>query len=225
MYGRFLLTKKKRPASAKNPHELAKVSTAIQNQIQRPIERLFTNNAAINLVDQRKQQQSAVGVGNERWVSYATKHVIDEYKKMDEDKAAEIWLANKAITDIKPIEKYSFDNNEKETPKKEYAKYFDMLKKGVPRRAVEQRMISEGIDIGVLDGKNIPLNNKNNPIPINKFSVQDLKNIKLKKTSQNKKIAKTKPRKGIQLGISLDSIQNALKSLKKTNIISSFSDL
>ena len=105
MYGRFLLTKKKRPASAKNPHELAKVSTAIQNQIQRPIERLFTNNAAINLVDQRKQQQSAVGVGNERWVSYATKHVIDEYKKMDEDKAAEIWLANKAITDIKPIEK------------------------------------------------------------------------------------------------------------------------
>ena len=100
-----------------------------------------------------------------------------------------------------------------------------MLKKGVPRRAVEQRMISEGIDIGVLDGKNIPLNNKNNPIPINKFSVQDLKNIKLKKTSQNKKIAKTKPRKGIQLGISLDSIQNALKSLKKTNIISSFSDL
>tara|TARA_B100001175_G_scaffold316138_1_gene329276 strand:+ start:1630 stop:2553 length:924 start_codon:yes stop_codon:yes gene_type:complete len=127
--------------------------------------------------------------------------------------------------DVKPIEKYSFDNNAKETPKKEYAKYFDMLKKGVPRRAVEQRMISEGIDIGVLDGKNIPLNNKNNPIPINKFSVQDLKNIKLKKTSQNKKIAKTKPRRGIQLGISLDSIQNALKGLKKTNIISSFSDL
>ena len=70
MYGLFLLTKKKRPASAKNPHELAKVSTAIQNQIQRPIERLFTNNAAINLVDQRKQQQSAVGVGNERWVMH-----------------------------------------------------------------------------------------------------------------------------------------------------------
>ena len=55
--------------------------------------------------DTSKQFQSAMGVGNERWVSYATKHVIDEYKRVDEEKAAEIWLANKTIKDIKPVNK------------------------------------------------------------------------------------------------------------------------
>eukprot|EP00943_MAST-04B_sp_MAST-4B-sp1_P005203 g5203.t1 len=94
-----------RPLSANNVRELAKASTAIQNQIHKPIKQIFNNPATINLIDQQKHKQSTVGVGNERWVSFTTKNVIDEYKKIDEDKAAEIWLANKAITDIKPVQK------------------------------------------------------------------------------------------------------------------------
>ncbi len=94
-----------RPLSANNVRELAKASTTIQNQIHKPIKNLFNEPATINLTDQQKHHQSTVGVGNERWVSVATKNVMNEYKKMDEDKAAEIWLANKAITDIKPVQK------------------------------------------------------------------------------------------------------------------------
>lgn len=94
-----------RPLSANNVRELAKASTTIQNQIHKPIKKLFNEPATINLTDQQKHHQSTVGVGNERWVSVATKNVMNEYKKMDEDKAAEIWLANKAITDIKPVQK------------------------------------------------------------------------------------------------------------------------
>jgi hypothetical protein len=129
--------------------------------------------------------------------------------------------------EVLPIEKYSFetieknknteDKNIEDKKPKEYAKYFSMLKMGVPRKAVEQRMISDGIDIGVLDGKVI----KNKPPAINKFSAQDLKTITLKKTTPKEK--PKKPRKGIQLGISLDSIQNALRGLRKTNLLSSFS--
>ena len=121
-----------------------------------------------------------------------------------------------------PIQNYSFDTiqQNKEQPynkSKEYAKYFSMLKIGVPRKAVEQRMISDGVDTGILDGKII----KNKPSPIKKFSAQDFKNIKLKKTIPKEK--SKKPTKGIQLGISLDSIQNALRGLRKTNLLSSFS--
>ena len=52
-----------------------------------------------------------------------------------------------------------------------------MLKIGVPRKAVEQKLVSDGIDPEVLNGKVI----KNKPSPIKKFSAQDFKNIKLKK--------------------------------------------
>ena len=121
-----------------------------------------------------------------------------------------------------PIQNYSFDTiqQNKEQPDnkpKEYAKYFNMLKMGVPRKAVEQRLISDGIDPEVLNGKVI----KNKPSPIKKFSAQDFKNIKLKKTIPKER--SKKPTKGIQLGISLDSIQNALRGLRKTNLLSSFS--
>ena len=94
-----------------------------------------------------------------------------------------------------------------------------MLKLGVPRKAVEQRMISDGIDPEVLNGKIIK-NNASTPT-IQKFSAQDFKNIKLKKTTPKER--PKKPSKGIQLGISLDSIQNALRGLRKTNLLSSFS--
>ena len=121
-----------------------------------------------------------------------------------------------------PIQNYSFDTiqQNKEQPDnkpKEYAKYFNMLKLGVPRKAVEQRLISDGIDPEVLNGKII----KNKPSPMQKFSAQDLKNIQLKKTITKER--PKKPTKGIQLGISLDSIQNALRGLRKTNLLSSFS--
>jgi len=122
-----------------------------------------------------------------------------------------------------PIQNYSFDTiqQNKEQPdnkSKEYSKYFSMLRMGVPRKAVEQRLISDGIDPEVLNGKII----KNKPPPaIQKFSAQDFKNIKLKKTIPKEKSKKQS--KGIQLGISLDSIQNALRGLRKTNLLSSFS--
>ena len=121
-----------------------------------------------------------------------------------------------------PIQNYSFDTIQQnqgssDNKPKEYTKYFSMLKMGVPRKAVEQRMISDGVDTGILDGKVI----KNKPSPMQKFSAQDFKNIKLKKTIPKER--PKKPSKGIQLGISLDSIQNALRGLRKTNLLSSFS--
>ena len=121
-----------------------------------------------------------------------------------------------------PIQNYSFDTIQQnqgssDNKPKEYTKYFSMLKMGVPRKAVEQRMISDGVDTGILDGKVI----KNKPSPMQKFSAQDFKNIKLKKTMPKER--PKKPTKGIQLGISLDSIQNALRGLRKTNLLSSFS--
>ena len=102
----------------------------------------------------------------------------------------------------------------------ENEKYLDMLKKGVPRKAVEQKM--------ELDGKN-PLSLNNSSIQcINStpkkimFSASDLKNAKLRKVNvtQNKK----KPSRGINLGISYEDIQNTLKNLRRTNLISFISD-
>lgn len=149
--------------------------------------------------------------------------LIDDTDKLYAKILIEIAQIRKHETGFIPIQNYSFDTiqQNKEQPNnkpKEYAKYFSMLKMGVPRKAVEQRMISDGIDPEVLNGKII----KNKPSPtIQKFSAQDFKNIKLKKT-----IPKERPKKlskGIQLGISLDSIQNALRGLRKTNLLSSFS--
>ena len=134
----------------------------------------------------------------------------------------EIAQIRKHETGFIPIQNYSFDTIQQnqgssDNKPKEYTKYFSMLKMGVPRKAVEQRMISDGVDTGILDGKVI----KNKPSPIKKFSAQDFKNIRLRKTMPTER--PKKPSKGIQLGISLDSIQNALRGLRKTNLLSSFS--
>ena len=135
----------------------------------------------------------------------------------------EIAQIRKHETGFIPIQNYSFDTIQQnqgssDNKPKEYAKYFNMLKLGVPRKAVEQKLVSDGIDPEVLNGKVI----KNQPSPtIQKFSAQDFKNIKLKKTTPRER--SKKPTKGIQLGISLDSIQNALRGLRKTNLLSSFS--
>ena len=148
--------------------------------------------------------------------------LIDDTDKLYAKILIEIAQIRKHETGFIPIQNYSFDTIQQnqgssDNKPKEYAKYFNMLKMGVPRKAVEQRMISDGIDPEVLNGKII----KNKPSPIKKFSAQDFKNIKLKKTIPKEK--SKKPSKGIQLGISLDSIQNALRGLRKTNLLSSFS--
>lgn len=95
----------------------------------------------------------------------------------------------------------------------DYRKYFDMLKMGVPRKAVEQRIISEGLDIGILDGK---ICNESSKKP-SQLSISDLKNCKLKKTEvvKEKKVYKM----GFGFGISFDEIQKSLRSLRKTHLI------
>ena len=158
------------------------------------------------------------------------KQAIQDKLKLMDDKEnlygrilLEIAQIRRHETGFIPIQNYSFDTIQQnqgssDNKPKEYTKYFSMLKMGVPRKAVEQRMISDGIDPEVLNGKVI----KNKPSPIiQKFSAQDFKNIKLKKTMPKER--PKKPSKGIQLGISLDSIQNALRGLRKTNLLSSFS--
>ena len=115
---------------------------------------------------------------------------------------------------ISPLEQYAFDTTHNKH-NSTYNTYFDMLQKGVPRKAVEQRMICDGIDVGVLDGK-IPKTSHKQPQKL-LFSAQDLKNTKLKKVIPHKK--NTPKHKGIHLGISLESIQNTLKSLRKTRLI------
>mgnify|MGYP001386079322 CR=1 FL=1 len=129
-----------------------------------------------------------------------------------------VQIRHNSINIVK-LESYSFQNtipvdNKKTTcAHKDYKKYFDMLKMGVPRKAVEQRIIAEGLDIGILDGK-ISSKKDNN---INQLSILDLKNCKLKKTEvvKHKKVYKM----GFGLGISFEDIQNRLKSLRKTHLL------
>lgn len=94
-----------------------------------------------------------------------------------------------------------------------YKKYFDMIKMGVPKKAVEQRIISDGHDICILDGK---LSEKK---PITKLSMlSGLENCKLKKTKQIER-KKTFNQIGFGLGISFEEIQKKLKSLRKTHFL------
>ena len=80
----------------------------------------------------------------------------------------EIAQIRKHETGFIPIQNYSFDTIQQnqgssDNKQKEYAKYFNMLKLGVPRKAVEQKLVSDGIDPEVLNGKVI----KNQPSPTN----------------------------------------------------------
>ena len=106
-----------------------------------------------------------------------------------------------------------------------HSKYFDMLQKGVPRQAVEQKMICDGVDISILDNKHHSthsIHTQNTASSLQQkltFSANDLKNAKLRKITPNNK-KKTRPKLGIHLGISYEDIQNRLKSLRKTRLIS-----
>ena len=120
-----------------------------------------------------------------------------------------------------------FVNNDKY--KEEYFKYFDMLKKGVPKKAVELKMISEGLDPMILNSsykfksisnidKNVITNMNKNQLKSN-ILVNELRNVKLKKVSTaNLKSKNKKLSMGVSLGISLEAIQKSLKSLRKTCI-------
>jgi hypothetical protein len=116
------------------------------------------------------------------------------------------------------LTEYAFDsvldsNNENSTQIKsahaDYNKYFDMLKKGVPRRAVEQRITCDGLDVCILDG-----GLSKPPSKRKVFAASDLQSFKLKKNLIVKE--KYKPKSGVHLGISFDDIQNKLKGLRKT---------
>tara|TARA_Y100000389_G_scaffold203859_1_gene253786 strand:- start:889 stop:1569 length:681 start_codon:yes stop_codon:yes gene_type:complete len=122
------------------------------------------------------------------------------------------------------LELYSFSNTDliiKKSISKEpikcadpsYKKYFDMIKMGVPKKAVEQRIISDGHDICILDGK---LSEKKTITKSNMLS--GLENCKLKKTKQIER-KKTFNQIGFGLGISFEEIQNKLKSLRKTHFL------
>lgn len=95
-----------------------------------------------------------------------------------------------------------------------YEKYFKMLKMGIPKPAVRQRMNAEGVDPDVLDGKK-PLKPRD-VVTIDAFSADKLKTQALKKTVI---IKKKQPRGGIGIGISLDTIQSALSGLRKTKFL------
>tara|TARA_Y100000389_G_scaffold205076_1_gene262772 strand:- start:8620 stop:9564 length:945 start_codon:yes stop_codon:yes gene_type:complete len=131
-----------------------------------------------------------------------------------------------------PIGEYAFVDVEKtKTVDKNniYYKYFDMIRKGVPRPAVEQRMLLEGVDVSILDTDVDKLNDKLNAnskdiIPKKLlFTDAELKNTKLKKAPKNSNKKKA-PKRGIHLGISFEDIQNTLKSLRKTNLLSFSND-
>jgi len=127
------------------------------------------------------------------------------------------------------LTEHMFINTDKYKDK--YFKYFDMLKKGVPKKAVELKMISEGIDPKILNNfnsnsnKNLNLNNNlnttlGNNLNKNKLNspifANELKNVKLKKVvTTNSKTKSKKISMGVSLGISLDAIQNSLKNLRK----------
>lgn len=143
-------------------------------------------------------------------------------------------LFGKINIDILQIRKHTlFDQNIQEnmfhdvthspTKHEGYFKYFDMLKKGVPKQAVELKMSSEGIDPSILndniydENRNTNINKIQNHSKMNKILSNDLKNVKLKKITNLK--SKTKRiSMGVSLGISLEAIQNSLKSLRKTCI-------
>lgn len=93
-----------------------------------------------------------------------------------------------------------------------YEKYFKMLKMGIPKAAVKQRMLTEGAEPDVLDGKT-PSALK----PIQTFDATHLRSKILKKTE--KIVKKTQLKGGIGLGLSLDTIQSALTGLRKTRFL------
>ena len=93
----------------------------------------------------------------------------------------------------------------------DYKKYFDMLKMGVPRKAVEQKIENDGYDVCILEGK---MSTKTK----NTIHSLDFSSCKLKKTEIVKK--KSNKSMGFNLGISFEDIQESIRKLRKTHLIS-----
>ncbi|PQM62238.1 MAG: hypothetical protein CML47_01215 [Rhodobacteraceae bacterium] len=95
------------------------------------------------------------------------------------------------------------------------SKYLDMIKKGVPRPAVEQKMKCDGVDIGILDGSAASA-----VVPVaTRICAQELKNAKLRRVRERAEPRAMPKQKGISLGISYEDIHRALKNLRRTNLL------
>lgn len=125
-----------------------------------------------------------------------------------------------------PLVEYNFDSKTKtkmnttiENPKHSvpdvagYEKYFRMLKMGIPKHAVQQRMKVEGADPEVLDGK-VPSTKPK--VQTKLFDASQLQTTQLKKTEI---VERKQPKGGIGLGLSLVTIQSALSGLRKTRFL------
>ena len=89
-----------------------------------------------------------------------------------------------------------------------------MIKKGVPRPAVEQKMKCDGVDIGILDGLAPAV------VPVaTRICAQELKNTKLRRVRDRVEPRTIPKQKGISLGISYEDIHRALKNLRRTNLL------
>lgn len=96
-----------------------------------------------------------------------------------------------------------------------YGTYFRMLKKRVPKPAVQHKMRMNGLDPDILDwdaSKPLPSAQSDTPVDQLSLSLQD--DHQLRKTETNTHIKK--PQDGAGHGLSLDEIVNGLKSLRKT---------
>tara|TARA_B100000575_G_C22940887_1_gene544636 strand:- start:238 stop:867 length:630 start_codon:yes stop_codon:yes gene_type:complete len=129
-----------------------------------------------------------------------------------------------------PLSAINSSQNNRFATHPKYKKYFDMIKKGVPKQAVKNKMILENVDPQILDSTksnkiNIQLNNYNTE---NEYSTSspntsalfkellstDNKN-NLKKVEINRNFKKKRNVKCSSFTPSLNEILNARKSLKK----------
>jgi hypothetical protein len=115
------------------------------------------------------------------------------------------------------------DNQPKNTNKEKYAKYFNMLKKGVPLFAVKQKLIIDKLNPNILDNPNdiIIDNNNNNSNNSNNNNNKSMllnsilsKNFKLKETTTNNNINKKQYKSKSLIVPSRNDIINAMNNLK-----------
>lgn len=96
-----------------------------------------------------------------------------------------------------------------------YGTYFRMLKKRVPKPAVQHKMRMNGLDPDLLDwdaSKPLPSAQSDTPMDQLSMSLQDDHQLRKTETNTHDK----KPEDGAGHGLSLDEIVNGLKSLRKT---------
>ena len=98
-----------------------------------------------------------------------------------------------------------------------YGKYFKMLKKRVPKPAVQHKMRMNGLDPDILNwdaSKPLPNTNDDCGLPVDQLSLSLQDDRQLRKTETN--AHEKKAPDGAGHGFSLDEIVNGLNSLRKT---------